>query len=36
MKKSEMKEPKIHVFHNVIPDKESLYNSIYKTTVGYQ
>ena len=35
MKKSKMKEPKVHVFHNVILDKESLYISIYKTTVGY-
>ena len=35
MKKSKMKEPKINVFSNIILDKESLYISIYKTTVGY-
>ena len=30
-----MKKPKINVFRNIILDKESLYSSIYKTTVGY-
>ena len=30
-----MKKPKINVFSNIILDKESLYISIYKTTVGY-